>query len=178
MIANISKRPFLQIGKYCVTAYDEAWLSAAFDKAAKTMGGDVSAFRQDIMAGIVYYLEEVCTQRIISIDELFQRIRQMLRNVGLHPLAANLERSTPTISIDLKEIADDCPIPLFFFHNLQKELEDLKNSGIESCAFSHIRECAMSLERARRWSRHCEQTANEIRSLIISSWKSQSTQVA
>lgn len=170
MIANISRRPFLQVGKYCITSYDDEWLAQAFDRAAVTMGGDVSPFRQDLMAGVIHYLEEVCTMRILPVEDLFSRIRSMLNNIGLASLAESLDITTPPVSVDLHEIAENCPIPLFFFQNLKQELEELKDSGVDSCAFSGMKECVMALERAKRWSSHCERTTEEILSLISAAW--------
>lgn len=170
MIANISRRPFLRVGKYCITSYNEEWLARALDLAAINIGGDVSPFREDLIAGVMHYLEQVCPERVLSVENLYQKIRSMLKNVGMEPLAENLPVITPHVTIDLFELAGENPFPLFFYHTLRQELSDLRNSGVDSCAFSGLKKCAMTMEQARRWSRNCERTAGEILSLIQDTW--------
>lgn len=166
MIATKSLRPILKIGKYYIMSYDEQWLSDAFDKAAKAMGGDVTPFKQDLLAGVMSYLEKVCPLQVLPIEELFEKIRTMLRNVGLSHLACGLITASPPIALNLGEMAARCPMPLFFFHTLKEELTELRHSGVESCAFSGIRECVMTLENSHRWTRHCQLTEADLMYLI------------
>lgn len=166
MIATCSLRPILKIGNYHVTHYNEEWLSDAFDRAADAAGWDVAPFKADLLAGVTEYLEKVCPLEVLPIETLFSKIRRMLYNIGLAHLAQKLETIPPPILVDLKEMAGNCPIPLFFFDTLKKELEDLRHSGVEYCAFSGIKECVMMLENAHRWTAHCARLEDDLIHLI------------
>ena len=166
MIATRSLRPILQIGKYYIMSYDEQWLSRAFDRAAQSTGSDVAPFKEDLLAGVMSYLEKVCPLQVLPVEDLFSRIRAMLRNVGLVGLAQGLTTVSPPVALDLRELADRCPLPLFFFQALREELLTLRHSGIESCAFSGMRECIMALENTHRWTRHCRNREEELVCLI------------
>ncbi len=178
MIATLSGKPVLRIGNYCVTSYDDEWLAEALDQAARRMGGDIAPFRDDLLAGVDYYLEQVCSLKVLPVEELFARLKKMLRQVGLDSLADHLALSAPPISVNLLDLADSCPLPLFFYQRLREELNELRHSGVSHCAFSGVRECALLLEGARRWTPKCERTEEEILHVISRSWTTVSPLVA
>lgn len=172
MIAINRQRPLLRIGHYCITDYDETWFAQALDDATQRMGGDLTPFRNELLKAISYYLEEICGLQVLPLEILHARIKNMLKQIGMNNLAQHWQLTPPPITINLNNLAEGSPYPLFFFTQLQNELKKLRHSGIEDCIFANIRECVLTLESATRWTSRCEKTADTIIDIIKTSYKS------
>ena len=162
MVCTYKKRPFLRVGKYYLTSYERAWMEEALEKAAWRMGGDIEPFKEELLSSIFYYLEELCASRVLTLEVLSEKVRQMLVFSGLENLAESWELLPPPFVLDLSALARQCPYPLFFFSFLEKELLALREEGIAQCAFLGLRDCILLLESKARWTKSCDLREQEL----------------
>ncbi|MEE1266547.1 MAG: hypothetical protein UHH87_09695, partial [Akkermansia sp.] len=144
MIAFKNKRPLLQTGHCVISDYDAAWLEDVLQQAADSAGVSLP-FRGEIAKAILIYLEEKCPLHAVPLDYLFQRIARMLRQAGLPLIADHLRLQTPPVVIDLHELAEKAPLPLFFYNELEQQLEQLRRLGLTTYEFAGIEPCSKLL---------------------------------
>lgn len=149
MIAFKNKRPLLQTGHCVISDYDAAWLEDVLQQAADSAGVSLP-FRGEIAKAILIYLEEKCPLHAVPLDYLFQRIARMLRQAGLPLIADHLRLQTPPVIIDLHELAEKAPLPLFFYSELEQHLAQLRRLGLTTYEFAGIESCSKLLGDRRR----------------------------
>ncbi len=149
MIAFRNNRPLLQTGHCVISDYDREWLEDVLQTAADEAGVRLP-FCAEIARAILIYLEESCPLHALPLEYLFARIRRMLCDAGLPRIAACLRRSTPPVDIDLGAIAREAPLPLFFYSELRRRVEELRGLGLDSYHFSGLRDCSLLLGDRRR----------------------------
>ena len=149
MIAFKNKRPLLQTGHCVISDYDAAWLEDVLQQAADSAGVSLP-FRGEIAKAILIYLEEKCPLHAVPLDYLFQRIARMLRQAGLPLIADHLRLQTPPVIIDLHELAEKAPLPLFFYNELEQQLEQLRRLGLTTYEFAGVESCSKLLGDRRR----------------------------
>ena len=171
MISLIGNRPALQIGRYQVIEYDTAWLSVALERAALAADHEDFPFVEDIRSGIVKYLETKCPLRLLSLEELFARMRKMLVKIGCERIAEKLEPLAPPVTVSLIRAAMEAGngFELAFFETLRFELGDLRAAGAEEIHFIGLRESSMLLRSSAKWNKHCEALLAEIYA-FLSAW--------
>jgi hypothetical protein len=144
MIAFKNNRPLLQTGHCVISDYDAGWLESVLQEAADSAGVKLP-FREEIARAILLYLEEKCPLHAVPLDYLFQRIARMLRQAGLPLIADHLRLQTPPVVIDLRALAEQSPLPLFFYNELEKHLEQLRRLGLTSYEFAGVETCSKLL---------------------------------
>lgn len=144
-----SRLPVLQTG-YCVIAdYDQEWLEQVLQDAAEAAGVSLP-FQAEIAQAIMIYLESLCPLRSVPLEYLFSRIQAMLEEVGLYRIAAHLRKQTPPVDVDLGQLAQEAPLPLFFYTSLRRRMEELQRLGLTTYHFNGKKQCSMLLGRRRR----------------------------
>lgn len=149
MISFKNKRPVLQTGHCVISDYDASWLESVLQQAADSAGVSLP-FRGEIARAILLYLEEKCPLHAVPLDYLFQRIARMLRQAGLPLIADHLRLQTPPVIIDLQEIAQKSPLPLFFYNELEQQLSQLRRLGLNTYEFAGAEPCSKLLGDRRR----------------------------
>ena len=144
MIAFKNNRPLLQTGHCVISDYDAGWLEDVLQQAADSAGVNLP-FREEIARAILLYLEEKCPLHAVPLDYLFQRIARMLRQAGLPRIADHLRLQTPPVVIDLQAMAEQSPLPLFFYNELEQHLEQLRRMGLNSYEFAGAESCSKLL---------------------------------
>ena len=119
MIAFKNNRPVLQTGHCIISDYGQDWLEDVLQQAADEAGVSLPC-RREIAQAVLMYLEEACPLHAVPLDYLFARIARMLRQAGLPLIADHLRTQTPPVRIDLKALAQESPLPLFFYNELSQ----------------------------------------------------------
>lgn len=168
MIALIGNRPVLQIGRHQVIDYGGDWIETALQRAARAADGGDFPFAGEVRAGVMRYLETRCSLRLLPIDELYGRLRQMLESIGCQRIAAHLEPLAPPLTVSLERAAREAGngFELGFFSSLRAELAELRAAGAEELRFVGLRESAMLLRGAADWDAACEGLLGEIESFL------------
>lgn len=144
MITLQQQQPMLQTG-YCVIAdYNEAWLEQVLEEAAQRAGVRVP-FKRDMAQAIMLYLKTSVTRPSIPLEQLYQQIERMLTEMGLPLIAQNLRHDTPPVNISLDSIAQQSPIPIFFYTELKRKIDKLRQIGLTRYRFLNKKECSILL---------------------------------
>lgn len=167
MIALKNNRPILRKGNCYFTDYDAAWLDEALENAAKRADMPI-LFKEEIVHSILIFLEEICPLNVLPIEVLLTRIRQMLHTIGLSKIASHFPEVMPPVQVDLDEIAERNPLPLFFFNDLRQEIERLQDMGLSNYQFQGKRQCAKALAAKIRWSKSSEETLEDLNAYLHS----------
>lgn len=149
MIAFKNRRPVLQTGHCIISDYSREWLEDVLQQAADAAGVSLPC-RCEIARAVLLYLEEACPLHAVPLDYLFSRIAKMLRQAGLPLIADHLRTQTPPVRIDLGAMAQESPLPLFFYNELTRQLEQLRRLGLTSYEFAGTETCSKLLGARRR----------------------------
>jgi len=168
VICLAANRPALQIGRHQVIGYDTAWLCTALKRAAEAAERADFPFIDDIRDGVVHYLENQCSLRMLPLTQLFERMRRMLARIGCETIAAKLEPLAPPVTLSLAQTAREAGngFELAFFRSLREEIEDLRRAGAEDLRFTELRDCARILRGEDKWNRRCEALLVEITAFL------------
>lgn len=164
MICIAGNMPVIQVGDYQVTNYDTHWIHRAIQAAADRVQHSDFAFVDDIYEGIIYYLENQCSLRLLQLEDLYQRIRYMLKRIGCETVANALRIEAPPVTISLEKAAIDAGngFELAFYQILQEEMRQLKKLGAKEVFFGHIQESILVLRQTKEWCDGCQQLENDI----------------
>ncbi len=165
MIAFINHRPAIQIGPYQVLDYDTAWLEDAIMRAAKAADHEDFPMVEEIRNGVDLYLENKCPLRLLHLEDLYERVRNMLVKIGCGPIAEKLQPLAPPVTVSLVNAATAAGngFELAFFETLRSELSELREAGAEKIHFTGLRESAQILRGTHKWTKHCDALLEEIR---------------
>ncbi len=164
MICIAGNMPVIQVGDYQVTNYDTFWIRRAIQGAADRTQHSEFAFVDDVYEGVVYYLENQCSLRLLKLEALYDRIRHMLKRIGCEGIANALQIEAPPVTISLERAAVEAGngFELAFYQILQKEMRGLKKMGAKEVFFGQVRESIMVLKQSQDWSEGCEQLERDI----------------
>ncbi len=144
MIAPRQFRPLLQNGHCVVADYDEVWIESVLRAAAEEAGVRLP-FAHEIARAVMIFLEEQCPMRALPLEYLFSRMRKMLDDIGMSLVALHLRTQTPPVDIDLDSLAQEKPLPLFFYAELQRRMEELRRMGMTTYRFIGRKRCSLKL---------------------------------
>lgn len=149
--------------------YDTGWIDAAILRAARAADHHDFPFVEEIRGGIIEYLESKCPLKMLALDELFDRVRRMLRQIGCERIAENLRPVAPPVTVSLLHVAMAAGngFELAFFETLRAELDELRALGAEEIHFTGLRESACILRGAEKWNRRCEPLLREIEQFLL-----------
>ena len=147
MICLAGNLPALQVGNQQVAGYDTGWIAESLLRAASACDRQDFPFINDIRDGILHYLENRCPLRVFALEDLFERMRVMLRKIGCHAMADHLTPLAPPVTVSLIGPAREAGngYELIFFRLLVEEINLLKEAGAESICFCHLTECLQVL---------------------------------
>ncbi len=176
MIAIRHNRPALLVGRHQVFDYDTGWLDAAIRRAARDADHPDFPFVAEIRLGIVEYLESKCPLKLLALEELFDRVRRMLRAIGCTGIAENLRPVAPPVTVSLLRVAGTAGngFELAFFEALRAELRELRDAGAEEIHFTGLRETAQILSGRDSWNHRCESVLREIEQ-FLRTWEAGAT---
>jgi hypothetical protein len=169
VISLIGNRPAIQIGRYQVIDYGTEWLDDAILRAAHAADHEDFPFVEDIRSGVVKYLETRCSLKLLALEDLYDRIRQMLVKIGCERIAEKLEPLAPPVTVSLVHAAMQAGngFELAFFETLRSELSDLRKSGAEEIRFVGLRESSLILRGASKWNKDCEGLLAEVQAFLL-----------
>lgn len=167
MIAAQYNRPMLQAGQCIAADYDPAWIESLLQEAADEAGVSLP-YRRELACGIMMYLEQRCPLKVMPLDYLFARMRRALRDMGLPLIAAHLHRQMPPVDIELDALADEAPLPLFFYTKLKQRMEELRGMGLTVYRFSGAHRCSLRLGRRRRACPTQRRALHELQAFLAS----------
>ncbi len=171
MICLAGNFPALQVGNQQVAGYDASWIDEALARAAVASNRQDFPFIDEIRDGIIHYLENRCPLRVFALEDLFERMRSMLRKIGCHAIADHLTPLAPPVTVSLVGAAREAGngYELGFFKLLSKEIDTLKLAGAEAIHFRDLEECVQLLtsgQRSRRKRQDGEQLRAEIQAFL------------
>ena len=168
MISFIGNRPAIQVGRHQVVDYDVAWLDEAIRRAARAAEIENFPFVEDIRGGVEKYLETKCPLRMMNLDELFDRLRQMLEKIGCAHIAEKLETTAPPLTFSLVRAAMEAGngFELAFFEALRSELRELRSAGASEIRFTGLREASLILRGTSKWNKACDTIHAEIEAFL------------
>lgn len=174
MIAILGNRPALKVGRHQVLDYDTSWIDAAILRAARAANHDDFPFVDEIRGGIIEYLESKCSLKMLTLSELFDRVRRMLRQIGCESIAENLHPLAPPVTVSLVHAAMSAGngFELAFYEILRNELDELRDLGAEEIRFTGLRESVCILRGTQKWNRTCEPLLREIEQ-FLRAWETQ-----
>lgn len=149
MIALKNNLPLLQTGYCVISDYDQRWLEDVLQEAA-TAAQLTLPFKSEIACGILLYLQEHCPLRTVPLDFLFSRIRELLLELGLPHIANHLRKQVPPVDINLDALAQESPLPLFFYANLRRQMEEMQRLGLTAYRFLGKKTCSLVLGQRHR----------------------------
>lgn len=174
MISFIGNRPAIQIGTHQVLDYDTSWLEEAITRAAHAAGIDHFPLINEVKSGVELYLEHKCALRLLHLEDLFERIREMLIKIGCKTIAEKLQPLAPPLTISLIPTASSAGngFELAFFETLRAELHTLRKAGVENIRLTGLRESALILSGREKWDTHSDRILSEIRAFLKASHRS------
>ncbi len=149
MITIKQYRPYLQTGHCVISEYDWRWMEGMLCDAAQRAGTYLPC-SAEIAQGIMLYLEHECPLASVPLEYLFERMRRLLCEIGLPLIAEHLHKQTPPIDIELDALAGESPLPLFFYTELRRRMDSLRNLGLTTYHFSGRKRCSLTLGARRR----------------------------
>ena len=164
MICIVGNRPVLQVGRQQVTGYGTTWLRQTIIRGAEAAEREDFPFIDDLMEGIIHYLENKCPLRVLTIEELHSRVRRMLERIGCDAIAQTLPLLAPPVTLSLERAARQAGngFELAFFNQIHDEIEDLRLHGVEELRFTDTRNCVKLLRGVTRWNSPCDRLHAEI----------------
>lgn len=157
--------PVIQNRACIFTDYDESWIASLLQKAADKAGVPLP-FKEEIARSVMLYLEKYYPLGTIPLDFLLTRMRSSLHRIGLHRVAAALSKETPPVKISLDTLAHNCPLPLFFYSNLRRKIENLRRAGMLNCTFSGKEECVYALSNGKHRGKTAQKISEELDSFL------------
>lgn len=154
----------LQVGRHQVAGYGTDWIREAIRRAAIASDREDFPFTDDIVAGVVHYLETKCPLRLLPLEEFYQRLAHMLRKINCAAIAAKLPRLAPPVTLSLARTAREASdgLELVFFQNLHDEVDQLKELGVEAINFTGIRKSVSILLATEKWNARAKHLARDI----------------
>lgn len=164
MICIVGNLPVLKVGHHHVIGYDTDWIDEALKRAAIASNRQDFPFIDDIRDGVMHYLEHRCSLRVLPLDDLYERMRIMLRKIGCDAIASNLTPLAPPITVSLIKSAREAGngFELVFFCLLTEEINLLRECGAESICFCDIEESASIMRGGKKTTKAHQQLCSEI----------------
>ena len=160
MISLASGLPVLQIGDRCVSHYSSEWLETSIRSAAEEAGHEGWWFASDIVRSLFLYLRDCFQDTVITVNQLFEKLRLTLSALGFQDIATHLLDQVPPCRISLMQLATDAEMngfyELHFFRKLGESLDEAIATGTHLVSTSGLRRAVRVLCGAKRWSPSCE----------------------
>lgn len=167
MIALPSKLPLLQVGTHQLSNYDTEWLLEAIQDALREIEIQDLAIAKDIYRGLLYYLENECSWKPLSIEALYAKLDALLGKIGFPKAQGRIPRYLPEVRISVLEQFRplNCQLELALFSTLRTELDQLRELGVRKVMLEDVIETVDVILPRRRWNKQCHTLHDEIRAL-------------
>jgi len=167
MICFTSKLPILQVGSQQIRGYDTDWLHRAIMDGLNNAEIKDVKIAHDIYQGVLYYLQNDCPWSLLKIEDLYQKVQNLLSKVGLDNVRNHLPLYCPEIRISVAEVLTniDCPMEIALIKSLHDEISNLQQYGAERIILEEIEEAVTTLIPAKRWTKKKQYLHDEIASL-------------
>ncbi|MCH1503077.1 hypothetical protein OAN94_06060 [Verrucomicrobiales bacterium] len=160
MISLASGLPVLQIGDRGVSHYSSDWLETSIRSAAAEAGHEKWWFATDIVRSLFLYLRDRFQDTVITVNQLFEKLRLTLTALGFQDIATHLHDQVPPCRISLMQLAVEAETngfyEFYFFRRLGESLDDAVATGTHLIATNGLRRAIRRLCGAKRWSPSCE----------------------
>lgn len=177
MIALPSSLPLIKVGPDHLASCDAEWLRHNVRDAADRAGMP-DWFADDIVVGVINFLENHYDGTTITMDSLYDRIRDTLQDLGLMELAEELSPMAPPLRISLTDLAKKAGdgYELAFFQLLDQRFNSATSNGARQVFFYGLRSCVQYLTSLNKWTNRCENLQDEITRFLEDKAKSAGNQ--
>lgn len=166
MISIASGLPLLQVGDRGISEYSSEWLETSIRSAAEQAGHAEWWFATDVVRSLFLYLKERFHSNVITVNELFEKIRLTLEALGFQDIAIHLHDQVPPCRISLVQVAHEAwmsgSYELCFFQRLGTCLDEAVATGTDTIHLCGLKPATKKLRGAKRWSPACAQLHQEI----------------
>ncbi len=170
MISFASGLPVLQVGDCGVSDYSSEWLETSIRSAAAEAGHGEWWFATDIVKSLFLYLKERFDSSVITVGELFEKLRLTLTALGFNDIASHLHDEIPPMAISLVRMANEASVSggyeLSFFRRLAESLDAAVGSETRVIHMRGLKPAVRRLCGAKRWSPSCEALHGEILTFV------------
>jgi hypothetical protein len=160
MISLASGLPVLQIGDRGVSHYSSDWLETSIRSAAAEAGHEGWWFATDIVRSLFLYLRDRFQDTVITVNQLFDKLRLTLSALGFQDIATHLHDQVPPCQISLMQLASEAETngfyELHFFRRLGESIDEAVATGTPLISTTGLRRAVRRLCGAKRWSPRCE----------------------
>jgi hypothetical protein len=179
MISFASGLPLLQVGDRGVSDYSSEWLETSVRAAAAEAGHDEWWFATDIVRSLFLYLKERFHASVITVNELFEKLRLTLVALGFNDIADHLHDEVPPVAISLVRLANEAMVSgayeFRFFQRLEESLDSALGAETKVVQVQGLKTAVRRLCGAKRWSPACEKLHKEILTFMRSRVEGQPT---
>ena len=126
-------RPALAIGPHLIPQYDDQWLRTALARSQMEHSYGTLDLTDKLVQGVFLYLEEQPPHVPLQVQQVYQRLRGVLRHLGQDLAAETLQPVAPPVGLSLLTLAKKAGAhyELLFFQMLERELILLIENGAE-----------------------------------------------
>ena len=144
--------PSLTLGPYQIPHYDEPWLEGLLMDAARRSSRKDLSHLTLVRSSLFKYLRDYYLQPVLSVADLFSRVRELLYRTGLPEVAAALHPLPPPVTVSLLKIAEDAGpgYELSFFTLLDERLRTLREAGAGLITFKDLERAALLLRNRKK----------------------------
>lgn len=170
MISLASGLPILQVGERGISEYSPEWLETSVRAAAERAGHDEWWFASDIVRSLFVYLRDRFNATVITVGELFEKLRLTLSALGFQDIAGQLRDQVPPFKISLIRMANEAAkggsYELSFFQRLGRQVDEAVQTGATVVHATGIKAAVRKLRGARRWTTRCDVLQEEIMGFV------------
>jgi hypothetical protein len=163
MIALPSRLPLLQIGDFCLTDYDAPWLAESIRHSAAQNGQQDWWIADDIARGVISFLRHRYSSTVITVEQLSQKVAEVLSRIGFPEVAEHLHIGVPRVSLDLMDVMREAErLEMLFFQLLEARLASLRATGVQHICVASLAETAKLMSGNKHWCAAAAQSREEI----------------
>ncbi|MGI8820085.1 MAG: hypothetical protein ACR2ID_04340 [Chthoniobacterales bacterium] len=164
MVAFKEEFPYLRCESGQLFEFNQQWLHAAITRAADKAGYPSWWLTDHITESIAFYLRLRNDEPVVPFAQLSQTVRYVLKVIGYKEIIPHFSPAPPPIAVSLFEIATaaGAGYELAFFHELEKRIQELVETGADSLQLCGLQACVKHLRGAKTWTRACDTLREEV----------------
>jgi len=164
MIALRDGMPLIVLGNRRSVAFDSGWLTRALTVAAHRAGYPNWWLAPHVAESVHTWLKTLTDTPAMPVASFTHAVREALKAIGFTNIGETFAAAAPFARISLVELAQQAGegFELAFFHEFDRTLGEVLNSGGSYCELHGLAHCVKVLRRKRAWNRSCEELRAEI----------------
>jgi len=164
MVAFKEEFPYLRTDSGQLFEFNRDWLHAAITRAAHEAGYPRWWLTEHVTESIAFYLHLRNDENIVAFSQLSQTVRYVLKAIGYKEIVPFFAPAPPPIYISLLDMAHHAGTgyELAFFDLLEKRINSLIETGVDSLQLVSLSACVKHLRCTRVWTRACDALREEI----------------